>query len=158
MKSSAPFACIHMCECISMVIVPQNFPFPTDVEAFMPKGGDATRYCGFIPLEYIHAVTNNFDESTMVGEGGFGKVYRGVTDEGVVWAVKRSKVKYVKRGVKMEFEIEVCHPFYPVVRTQARINHSGYVKRAQIRSSNLPCTCGTLSILSFHSHKWRWWR
>ena len=106
--------------------------FPTDVEDFMPKDTGATRYCGFISLEHIHIVTNYFDESRMVGEGGFGKVYRGVTEEGVVWAIKRSKDKNVSRGVKMEFEIEVCHPFHPSLRLRVRIARIGYASSTHI--------------------------
>ena len=64
----------------------------------------------FIPLHLIAAATHNFDESSVVGEGGFGKVYKAVNSEGHAWAVKRSK--YVARGAKMEFEVEVKNMFF----------------------------------------------
>ena len=59
----------------------------------------------FIPFQLLLAATNHFHESNVVGEGGFGKVYKGTNTNGDIWAVKRSK--YVSREVKMEFEVEV---------------------------------------------------
>lgn len=35
--------------------------------------------------------TNNFDSSTIVGEGGYGKVYRGLLADGTVVAIKRAQ-------------------------------------------------------------------
>ena len=89
------------------------------MEEFIPKDPGPTRFCGFIPLEHIKAATNSFDGSSVVGEGGFGKVYRGVTLQGVVWAVKRSK--FVSREAKMEFEVEVCHLFHPLTNFYGHI-------------------------------------
>lgn len=89
--------------------------FLPGLESLDPK--DASRFLGFVSLEHIMAATNNFDESRVVGEGGFGKVYRGVTSQGFVWAVKRSK--YVNKGAVMEFEVEVCHPLHPSLRLKA---------------------------------------
>lgn len=35
--------------------------------------------------------TNNFDGSTVIGQGGYGKVYRGVLSNGNVVAIKRAE-------------------------------------------------------------------
>lgn len=35
--------------------------------------------------------TNNFSSSTQVGEGGYGKVYKGVLSDGTVVAIKRAQ-------------------------------------------------------------------
>ncbi|XP_042373984.1 probable receptor-like protein kinase At5g24010 [Zingiber officinale] len=43
-----------------------------------------------IPLLDIKAATNDFDESFVVGNGGFGKVYKGVLGDGTKVAVKRA--------------------------------------------------------------------
>ena len=73
---------------------------------------------GFIPFQLLLAATNHFHESNIVGEGGFGKVYKGINTDGVVWAVKRSK--YVSREVKMEFEVEVSNFLFHLRVTNSR--------------------------------------
>ena len=42
-------------------------------------------------LQEIKEATNNFSSDTLLGEGGFGWVYKGVSTSGEMWAVKRSK-------------------------------------------------------------------
>ncbi|XP_065634846.1 probable LRR receptor-like serine/threonine-protein kinase At1g06840 isoform X1 [Quercus suber] len=49
--------------------------------------------------------TNNFDKSTQVGEGGYGKVYKGILADGTVVAIKRAKEGSLQ-GVK-EFLTEI---------------------------------------------------
>ncbi|CAM8963361.1 unnamed protein product [Rhodiola kirilowii] len=44
-----------------------------------------------IPISEIIRATNNFDVSLKIGEGGFGKVYRGALQDGTKVAVKRSE-------------------------------------------------------------------
>lgn len=44
-----------------------------------------------IPIAEIICATNNFDASLMIGEGGFGKVYKGRLQDGTKVAVKRSE-------------------------------------------------------------------
>ncbi|KAF8396233.1 hypothetical protein HHK36_017847 [Tetracentron sinense] len=44
-----------------------------------------------IPLSEIQFATNNFDKKLLVGEGGFGKVYKGVFRNNLKVAVKRSE-------------------------------------------------------------------
>ena len=39
----------------------------------------------------VEVATNGFDSDSVVGEGAYGVVYRGVSGEGEVWAVKRAK-------------------------------------------------------------------
>ncbi|XP_042398008.1 probable receptor-like protein kinase At1g30570 [Zingiber officinale] len=53
----------------------------------------------------IKIATRNFDESLVIGTGGFGKVYRGEIDEGVTVAIKRAD-KQSEQGVR-EFETEI---------------------------------------------------
>ena len=36
--------------------------------------------------------TNNFSDSSFAGQGGYGKVYRGVLTDGTVVAIKRAQV------------------------------------------------------------------
>ncbi|KAL6652015.1 hypothetical protein ACP70R_010940 [Stipagrostis hirtigluma subsp. patula] len=53
----------------------------------------------------IRAATKNFDESLVIGTGGFGKVYKGEIDEGTTVAIKRAN-PLCGQGLK-EFETEI---------------------------------------------------
>ncbi|CAL9207942.1 unnamed protein product [Musa hybrid cultivar] len=59
----------------------------------------------YIPLLDIKAATNDFDESLVVGSGGFGRVYRGVLADGTKIAVKRA-MPGSKQGYP-EFQTEI---------------------------------------------------
>ncbi|RWW63793.1 hypothetical protein BHE74_00029007 [Ensete ventricosum] len=59
----------------------------------------------YIPLLDIKAATNDFDESLVVGSGGFGKVYSGVLADGTKIAVKRA-MPGSKQGYP-EFQTEI---------------------------------------------------
>ncbi|KAF5451288.1 hypothetical protein F2P56_026405 [Juglans regia] len=58
-----------------------------------------------MPLLEILDATHNFDTKLLIGEGGFGKVYRGYLRSGMTVAVKRSDPKH-GQGLP-EFETEV---------------------------------------------------
>lgn len=51
--------------------------------------------------------TNNFDSSSLVGEGGYGKVYRGVLVDGKVVAVKRAQEGSLQGEKEFLTEIEL---------------------------------------------------
>ncbi|KAJ1272828.1 hypothetical protein BS78_06G231900 [Paspalum vaginatum] len=53
----------------------------------------------------IRTATKNFDESLVIGTGGFGKVYKGEIDEGTTVAIKRANA-LCGQGLK-EFETEI---------------------------------------------------
>lgn len=59
--------------------------------------------CSEFTFSQIQTATGNFSEANTLGEGGFAVVYRGVSQTGQLWAVKRSKV------MSNEFETEVRH-------------------------------------------------
>ncbi|GAB4840708.1 hypothetical protein Ancab_021475 [Ancistrocladus abbreviatus] len=64
-----------------------------------------TRVGKLFTLAEIRAATNDFDESLMIGVGGFGKVYKGKLEEGTLVAIKRANPQS-QQGLR-EFETEI---------------------------------------------------
>ncbi|GMP57096.1 hypothetical protein CsSME_00021330 [Camellia sinensis var. sinensis] len=62
-------------------------------------------FCRHFSLGEIKSATKNFDESQVIGVGGFGKVYEGVVDGGTKVAIKRSNPSS-EQGVH-EFQTEI---------------------------------------------------
>lgn len=61
--------------------------------------------CRHFGLPEIKQATKNFDESQVIGVGGFGKVYKGIIDQGTKVAIKRSNPSS-EQGVN-EFQTEI---------------------------------------------------
>ncbi|XP_074348891.1 receptor-like protein kinase ANXUR1 [Apium graveolens] len=66
---------------------------------------DAAANCRYFSLAEILQATKNFDESHVIGVGGFGKVYKGVIDGDMKVAIKRSNPSS-EQGVN-EFQTEI---------------------------------------------------
>ncbi|PHU01242.1 Receptor-like protein kinase HERK 1 [Capsicum chinense] len=70
---------------------------------------------GRIPFVALQEATNNFNESLVIGKGGFGKVYRGVLSDGTKVALKRCKPESQQGLAEFDAEIEIlsqfCHPY-----------------------------------------------
>ncbi|XP_027150508.1 receptor-like protein kinase ANXUR1 [Coffea eugenioides] len=66
---------------------------------------DAACNCRYFSLAEIKQATKNFDESNVIGVGGFGKVYKGVIDNDTKVAIKRSNPSS-EQGVN-EFQTEI---------------------------------------------------
>ncbi|XP_060205563.1 probable receptor-like protein kinase At5g24010 [Lycium barbarum] len=75
-----------------------------------------------IPLAEISYATHNFDPKFMIGEGGFGKVYKGSLHNGVKVAVKRSEPGD-GQGI-MEFQTEIM--LLSKIRHQHLVSLIGY--------------------------------
>ncbi|XP_061995237.1 receptor-like protein kinase FERONIA [Rosa rugosa] len=70
---------------------------------FMP-----TNLCRYFPLEEITAATKNFNDTFIIGAGGFGNVYKGCTDGGATpVAIKRLKPGSSQGAHEFKTEIEM---------------------------------------------------
>ncbi|XP_049404323.1 receptor-like protein kinase HERK 1 [Solanum stenotomum] len=67
-----------------------------------------------VPFVALQEATNNFDESWVIGVGGFGMVYRGVLCDGTKVALKRYGPKSIQGPAEFLKEIETLSQFrYP---------------------------------------------
>ncbi|KAL5132049.1 Receptor-like protein kinase ANXUR1 [Glycine soja] len=57
--------------------------------------------CRYFSLQEMKQATKNFDESNVIGVGGFGKVYKGVIDNGFKVAIKRSNPQSEQGGKRV---------------------------------------------------------
>ncbi|KDP34926.1 hypothetical protein JCGZ_09214 [Jatropha curcas] len=67
----------------------------------------STRIGKRFTLAEIRAATKNFDESLMIGVGGFGKVYKGEIEDGTFAAIKRANPQSEQGLAEFETEIEM---------------------------------------------------
>ncbi|KAE8722890.1 putative receptor-like protein kinase [Hibiscus syriacus] len=58
-------------------------------------------------LAEIRAATNNFDESLVIGVGGFGKVFKGEVEDGTLAAIKRANPQSEQGLAEFHTEIEM---------------------------------------------------
>ncbi|KAL7263978.1 hypothetical protein ACSBR1_002016 [Camellia fascicularis] len=75
-------------------------------------GGNVT-----IPIEVLREVTNNFSEDNILGQGGFGVVYKGKFQDGTQIAVKRMEATMASSKGLSEFQAEIA------VLTKVRHRH-----------------------------------
>ncbi|XP_047323359.1 receptor-like protein kinase HERK 1 [Impatiens glandulifera] len=64
-----------------------------------------------IPLAALLEATNSFDENWVIGVGGFGKVYKGVMNDGTKVAVKRGNPRSQQGLTEFQTEIEMLSQF-----------------------------------------------
>lgn len=71
----------------------------------------ASNYGYRIPFLAVQEATNNFDESWVIGIGGFGKVYKGELSDGTKVAVKRGNPRSQQGFAEFRTEIEMLSQF-----------------------------------------------
>ncbi|KAJ8751557.1 hypothetical protein K2173_016795 [Erythroxylum novogranatense] len=64
-----------------------------------------------IPFAAVQEATSNFDESLVIGIGGFGKVYKGILNDGTKVAVKRGNPRSQQGLSEFQTEIEMLSQF-----------------------------------------------
>lgn len=72
-----------------------------------PSGFAASRSGRRFTLAEIRAATKNFDESLVIGVGGFGKVYKGELEDCILAAIKRANPQSQQGLTEFETEIEM---------------------------------------------------
>ncbi|KAF6166475.1 hypothetical protein GIB67_038212 [Kingdonia uniflora] len=79
------------------------------------SGGTAinpiTKHVYFFSFLALQEATNKFDENRVVGEGGYGKVYKGILKNGLKVAVKRSNLQSQQGLAEFQTEIEMLSQF-----------------------------------------------
>uniref|UniRef100_A0A0R0E398 Protein kinase domain-containing protein n=3 Tax=Glycine max TaxID=3847 RepID=A0A0R0E398_SOYBN len=74
--------------------------------------GSAASNLGYrFPFVTVQEATNNFDESWVIGIGGFGKVYKGELNDGTKVAVKRGNPRSQQGLAEFRTEIEMLSQF-----------------------------------------------
>ncbi|KAK7339713.1 hypothetical protein VNO77_20394 [Canavalia gladiata] len=66
----------------------------------------------------IKKATNNFSQENLIGSGGFGEVFKGIFDDGSVYAIKRAKLGSTKGIDQMQNEVRIL----------CQVNHRSLVR------------------------------
>ncbi|KAL9227642.1 hypothetical protein vseg_003309 [Gypsophila vaccaria] len=72
----------------------------------------------FLPYEELKKATNNFEDASIIGEGGFGRVFKGILSDGTAVAIKRLTNSGPQGDKEIMVEIEML----------SRLHHRNLVK------------------------------
>ncbi|XP_066339737.1 uncharacterized protein [Miscanthus floridulus] len=103
-----------VCALIEAEIMMQNIPLQIE------KKVDRTYVMKYYPYELLRRITDNFSEERLLGEGGFGRVYKGIHEDGREIAVK--VLRYFSAFDPEHFQAEV--------ETVARFRHENIIQLA----------------------------
>ncbi|KAM7473795.1 hypothetical protein LguiB_021038 [Lonicera macranthoides] len=83
-----------------------------DDDSSIPPSLKSEQLCRRFSLAHILLATNNFDDALIIGHGGFGKVYKGVIDDGtVIVAIKRLSPMSKQGAPQFWTEVELLSKF-----------------------------------------------
>jgi hypothetical protein len=86
------------------------------MESLLPPGLKIAGVKAFTFEELANA-TNNFSPENEIGEGGYGKVYRGTLEDNTVVAIKRAQ----------QGSMQGSHQFYTEIELLSRVHHRNLV-------------------------------
>ncbi|KAJ9550868.1 hypothetical protein OSB04_014913 [Centaurea solstitialis] len=95
--------------CSSLIIMLFPIGDGKDID-FEPSSLQGSQLCRRFEFPEIQLATNDFDESSVIGHGGFGKVYKGIVINGssrVVAAIKRLDSMSNQRAAEFLTEVEM---------------------------------------------------
>ncbi|KAL9397250.1 hypothetical protein Peur_011503 [Populus x canadensis] len=105
---------------------PSNSVKPRTIDSVPAAGSlphpSSTR---FLAYEELKEATNNFESASILGEGGFGRVYKGVLSDGTAVAIKRLTSGGQQGGKEFLVEVEML----------SRLHHRNLVKLVGYYSS-----------------------
>jgi len=111
---------------VSFFFFPSNSVKPRTIDPVPAAGSlphpSSTR---FLAYEELKEATNNFESASILGEGGFGRVYKGVLSDGTAVAIKRLTSGGQQGGKEFLVEVEML----------SRLHHRNLVKLVGYYSS-----------------------
>ncbi|KAH7431876.1 hypothetical protein KP509_08G070900 [Ceratopteris richardii] len=103
-----------------------------------------------ISIQLLRSVTNNFSKDNVLGEGGFGVVYKGELDDGTKIAVKRMLASMVTSKGLEEFQAEIT------VLTKVRHRHLVSLLGYCIEGNERLLVYEYMSLGNLSSHLFDW--
>ncbi|KAL8225265.1 hypothetical protein R6Q57_017822 [Mikania cordata] len=84
-----------------------NVKLNHSVSSVSSMSSDELQGADVLSFQDICKATGNFSVASIIGEGGFGTVYKGTLKNGSVIAIKRAKKDNYEKGIPVEFKNEI---------------------------------------------------
>ncbi|KAM7473806.1 hypothetical protein LguiB_021049 [Lonicera macranthoides] len=111
-SSSQQIAEANLGENLEVLTPQQHQEVNLGEDSSIPPSLKSEQLCRHFSLAHILLATNNFDDALIIGHGGFGKVYKGVIDDGTVTvAIKRLSPTSKQGAPQFWTEVELLSKF-----------------------------------------------